>query len=125
MPDPGKLIFLVDDDLSVRRGLGALLAAAGYTVRTFDSSRAFLTWCKPGTTGCLVCDIVMPAPNGFDLVDTIRSQSPALSVIFVTAHDAPEIRRKADACKPVAYFRKPVDGDELIAALERACPDGK
>jgi CheY-like chemotaxis protein len=121
-PDPqngGSLIVVVDDDVSVRRGLSRLLSTAGYRVWTFASGRELLEWRTADTPSCLVLDVRMPGLSGVAVHEALRAAGQRVPVIFITGDaDIPETTR-ASAGSSVAILSKPVDDDELFATVQR------
>jgi FixJ family two-component response regulator len=119
-------LFVVDADPSARNGLARLLRAAGHDVRAFASAEAFLAALGDTTSGCLVLDARMPGLSGQKLQEELEARNVCLLPIVVTADDDPEARRKAQAMKAKAFFRKPVDGTALLDAVDWALrTDGK
>jgi CheY-like chemotaxis protein len=115
----GNLIVVVDDDVSVRRGLSRLLSTAGYRVWTFASGRELLEWQSADTPSCLVLDVRMPGLSGVALHEALRAAGQRVPVIFITGDaDIPEPTR-ASTGSSVAILSKPVDDDELFATLQR------
>ena len=110
-------VFVVDEDLSARRGLARLLRTAGHDVRAFASASELLDTIDPEASGCLVLDARAPGPSGAELLSELELRQIELRVIVITADDEPEIRRRAYAMKAVACFRKPVDGAALIDSI--------
>jgi len=110
-------VFLVDDDLSARRGLARLLRTAGHHVRAFASASELLDSLDPETSGCLVLDAGAPGPSGAELLAEIELRQVDLRVIVITAGDEPEIKRRAHAMNAVGCFRKPVDGAALLDSI--------
>src|SRR4030081_2350909 len=84
MSDPAPTVYLVDDDVSVLRGLGRLLAAAGMKVAAFDSPREFLGCFDPAAPGCLVLDVAMPGLNGLELQQPPPAGRTELPIVFLT-----------------------------------------
>jgi len=84
--DSPPTIFVVDDDLSVRRALDLLLRATGYTVETFASASEFLERADLTASGCLVLDVRMPGASGFDLHETLAAREHDIRVIFIAGH---------------------------------------
>lgn len=111
-------VFVVDDDLSARRGIARLLRAAGHDVHDFTSASEFLDAFDPGTSGCLVLDARMPGLSGEELQSELAARGVHLPIIVVTADDDPETRRRAEKMKAAGFFRKPVDGTALLDAIE-------
>ena len=116
----GETVYLVDDDASVRKGLGRLLRAAGYDVHVFDSAEEFLSTPRAKSDACVILDARMPWMSGTRLQDEIRARGMSLPVIFVTAEGSVGTRESALAFGAVAFFHKPVDGPALINAIEWA-----
>ena len=110
-------IFVIDDDVSARRGLTRLLRIAGFDVKDFDSPRSFLDKVDSGITGCLILDIRMPDLNGEELMSALRTKEIRLPVIFISSDDTPEARQMAQNVDASGFFRKPVDGTALIDTI--------
>jgi FixJ family two-component response regulator len=114
------VVFLVDDDASVRTGLTRLLESSGYAVEAFASAREFLA--REPSTGpcCLVLDVRMPGLSGLDLQQTLAAAGRRMSIVFVSGHvDAPMSARAMKA-GAVDLLTKPVDAKDLMQAVERA-----
>jgi FixJ family two-component response regulator len=120
MSDPAPTVYLVDDDVSVLRGLGRLLAAAGMKVAAFDSPREFLGRLDPAAPGCLVLDVAMPGLNGFELQQALAARGSALPVVFLTGRG--DIPMSVQAMKRGAadFLTKPVDDETLLATIRNA-----
>jgi len=110
-------VFVVDDDLSARRGLARLLRAAGHDVRVFASAEEFLDNFNPETFGCLVLDVRMPGMSGQELQAQLAARGVALPIIVISADDDSEARSTAHKINAAAFFRKPVDGAALLDAI--------
>ena len=117
-------VFVVDDDLSARSGLTRLLRTAGYHVNSFSNISVFLGKIDVATTGCLLLDARMPGFSIEELKEKLSGENVKLAVIFVTADDDIETRKKAKELKAVGFFRKPVDGTALLDAIEWALKSG-
>lgn len=113
-------VFLVDDDPSARNGLARFLRTAGHDVEDFESATDFLSDFQPTATGCVVLDARMPGLSFDELDSELKSRGIHLPLIFVTADDDPETRKKALDLKASGFFRKPVDGAALLDAIEWA-----
>ncbi len=110
-------IYLVDDDVSVRRGLKRLLLAAGYEVNAYALPDELLNSPISDKDACLILDARMPGLSGDALQAELAANGLKLPVIFVTADDDEQTRMKARALKAVGFFRKPVDGSALLDAV--------
>jgi FixJ family two-component response regulator len=116
----GSVVYIIDDDLSARSGLARLLRAAGYDVHPFESAGAFLDSLGTESTGCVVSDARMPGISGEDLHVELSKLPNALPLIIVTGDDDPETKRRAQEMHAAGFFRKPVDGNALLDAIEWA-----
>jgi FixJ family two-component response regulator len=114
------VVFVVDDDASVRKSLSRLISEAGYTVQTFASAREFLA--RPPSAGpsCVVLDVRMPGLNGLDLQHTLASAAHEIPIIFITGHGDISMSVKAMKAGAVDFLTKPFAGKELLGAIERA-----
>jgi FixJ family two-component response regulator len=120
MTDSEAIVFVVDDDPSVRRSLKRLIRSAGFTVESFASAQEFIEHPRPDMPGCLVLDIQMPGVSGLELQDEIARAGLNLPVIFLTGYGtvAPSVRAmKAGACD---FLEKPVDDNTLVEAIHQA-----
>jgi len=120
MTAAAPLVFVVDDDPSVRRSLTRLLASAGYTVEAFASAKEFLV--REPYTGpcCLVLDVRMPGLNGLDLQETLAATGRRMSIVFVTGHVDVPMSVRAMKRGAADLLTKPVDDRDLLAAIRRA-----
>jgi FixJ family two-component response regulator len=114
------LICVVDDDPSVVRSLGRLLASYGLTSRPFTSPQRFLA--EEGFSGanCLIVDIHMPRMSGYELANQLADERPDLPIIFITAQSEERDRWRHRAGSAVALLVKPFSDQELTSSLEQA-----
>ena len=114
------VVFLVDDDASVRTSLTRLLEMAGYAVESFASAREFLA--QEAFTGpcCLLLDVRMPGLTGLDLQETLTAARRRMSIVFVTGHVDVPMSVRAMKGGAVDLLTKPVDAADLLQAIERA-----
>ena len=110
-------VFVVDDDLSARGGLSRLLRTAGYNVLSFATTNAFLKKIDDHSSGCVLLDARMPGFSNVELKEMLYKYSQKLAIIFVTADDDDDTRKKAKELNAVGFFRKPVDGTALLDAI--------
>jgi FixJ family two-component response regulator len=115
------MVYLIDDDESVRKALQRLLRSAGLDVKTFPSAEEFLQSENLGEKrACIILDIRMPGLTGFDLQEKLASKGVRIPVITVSAFDDAASRERARKLGATAFFRKPVDGEALIDAIHWA-----
>lgn len=113
-------IFLIDDDPSVRRALGRVMTQAGLTWEAFESADHFLESADLDRSGCVLADMTMLGTNGLGLKDRLNATHHTLPLIFLTAEDTPEIRAAAREAGAHGFFRKPMDTQALLDAIEWA-----
>lgn len=124
MPDAKPIVFVVDDDVSVRESLEALIQFAGWEARAFDSAKAFLPTARAQGPNCLVLDVNLPDLNGLDLQAMVARERAEMPIIFISGYgDVPKTVRAMKA-GAVEFLTKPFDNDILLdairAALERS-----
>jgi FixJ family two-component response regulator len=115
-----SLVFVVDDDASVRKSLARLVKNAGYEVETFASVRDFLARPPYDGPSCLVLDVRMPGLTGLDLQEALRATGQRLSIVFITGGG--DIRASVKAMKggAVDVLTKPLDEGTLLTAIQQA-----
>lgn len=118
-------IYVIDDDASVRRALGRIMTSAGLDWEAYDSAESFLEVARPGGGGCIVADMTMPGLTGIDLKLLLDASSVRLPMILLTAQDTEETRAAAREAGAAAYFRKPVDIQALLDAIQWAARPAK
>jgi FixJ family two-component response regulator len=115
-----QTVFIIDDDLSARRGLARLVRIAGYPVQVFDSAESFLAEKEEHPAGCILLDVQMPEMTGPELQESLLQADYTLPIIFVSAHgDVPTATRTMKK-GAMDFLTKPVDRDELLEAIEKA-----
>jgi FixJ family two-component response regulator len=113
-------VAVVDDDLSVRRGLERLLISAGYRVETFASAREFFARVTAARPGCLVVDVSMPRQSGLHLHDELVAGGYDIPVIFITGAGDMATPNRAMKAGAAAFLSKPFDDEVLLRAVEHA-----
>ena len=114
------VVFVVDDDPSVRRALKRSLRSMGFEVKTFASGEEFLDFSHEGLRGCLVLDVRMPGLTGLDLQEQLAECGAAVPIVFITAHQDRDVRRRAMEAGADAYLMKPFDDQVLLDAIRSA-----
>ena len=115
-----QIVHVVDDDDLARSGTTRLLAAAGFDSRTYDSGLGFLAAIEPEMAGCIILDVRLPDQNGLDVQTALAERAVTLPIIFVTGHGEIPDTVRAIQRGAVDFLTKPVNGDVLLAAVERA-----
>jgi len=120
MLQKAPIVFVVDDDISVRESLEALIRHEGLQVECFKSAEAFLARPRAAVPSCLILDVFLPDLNGLDLQQRIADERSSMPIIFLTGHgDVPSTVRamKAGAAE---FLTKPFDGAVLLTAIRGA-----
>jgi FixJ family two-component response regulator len=101
VPHGTPVVFVVDDDVSVRESLELLIDSAGWQPEAFASAMEFLASPRPLSPSCLVLDVSLPGLNGLDLQERITAERVDMPIIFITGHgDVPMTRNSRTACAP-------------------------
>jgi FixJ family two-component response regulator len=108
------LVLVVDDDLSVRRALDRLLSSVGFAVGVFASGSELLASPASRAADCIVLDVHLGGPDGFEVCLDLRAAGVATPVIFITAHDSATTRTRAATFSRSAFLPKPFDATVLI-----------
>jgi FixJ family two-component response regulator len=119
MTAAAPMVFVVDDDPSVRKSLTRLIKSAGHAVEAFASAREFLARERYAGPCCLVLDVRMPGLTGVDLQEALAGAGRRMSIVFVTGHGDISMSVKAMKGGAVDFLTKPVDDKDLLAAIER------
>jgi FixJ family two-component response regulator len=114
------LVFVVDDDASVRKSLVRLIKAAGYEAEAFGSVGDFLARRPYDGPCCLVLDVRMPGRTGLDLQEALRAAGQRLSIVFITGYRDVPTSVRAMKGGAVDFLTKPVDEGTLLGAIEQA-----
>ncbi|HET9703788.1 MAG TPA: response regulator [Vicinamibacterales bacterium] len=114
------VVFVVDDDASVRRGLVRLLSSAGFDARPFDSAPAFGAAPRDDAPSCLLLDQRMPEQTGLQLQQALAGDAAILPIIFLTGHADVPLSVQAMKAGAFDFLTKPVDEGQLIDAVTRA-----
>jgi FixJ family two-component response regulator len=120
MSAAAELVGVVDDDLSVRRGLRRLFKSADYAAETFASAEDYLAREIFEGPTCLVLDVRMPGLNGLELQETLQTRGGCEQIIFITGHSDVPTCTQAMKKGAVDFLLKPFDTGELIEAVARA-----
>ena len=124
MAEAKFVVFVVDDDESVRDSVKMLIESVGYHVVTFESAEDFLDSSFRGSPCCLILDIRLPGMSGFKLQEYLLNSQVHIPVIFITGHDRYRMEGEAMRLGAIAYLRKPFDEQYLLDAIQLAREKG-
>jgi FixJ family two-component response regulator len=122
-PDPADevpIVFVVDDDISVRESIEALIRVAGWSPETFASAREFLARPHTVAPSCLVLDVSLPDLNGLELQARIAGDRTDMPIIFITGFGDVPMTVKAMKAGAVEFLTKPFSDDALLGAIAQA-----
>jgi len=118
--EPAPIIFVVDDDVSVRESLELLIQNEGWRVRTFASAQEFLSWPRAVVPSCLVLDVCLPGLDGLELQKRVASERTAMPIVFIAG--CADVRTTVQAMKggAVEFLTKPFSDEVLLTAVRQA-----
>ena len=115
-----SMVFAIDDDVSVRRGLTRLLRSAGYKSETFESASDFLARQPHSGPSCVIVDVRMPGLNGIELQEDLIKRRREEPLVFITGHGDIPMCAQAMKAGAVDFLRKPFRNDELLQCVQNA-----
>lgn len=120
MSEERPVVFVVDDDPSIRDALEDLLHSVGLEARLFGSTREFLHSERPDAPGCLVLDVRLPGPSGLDFQRDLASSGIHLPIVFISGHGDIPMSVRAMKAGAVEFLTKPFRDQELLDAINAA-----
>jgi FixJ family two-component response regulator len=114
------IVFVVDDDISVRESLDLLIHCAGWQPETFASAQDFLDRPRALVPNCLVLDVSLPGLNGLDLQNRVAVERSDMPIIFITGHGDVPMTVRAMKAGAVEFLTKPFSDDVLLNAVRQA-----
>jgi DNA-binding NtrC family response regulator len=119
MKEESALVFVVDDDMSIRESLRNLIRSAGLTVKTFSSAQEFLASQRPQVPSCLVLDVQLPGLSGLDLQQELAKANIQIPIIFLTGHGDIPMSVRAIKAGALEFLTKPFDDEDLLEAIHQ------
>lgn len=120
MNEQEAVVYVVDDDQSVREALASLLRSTGRRVETFTSATAFLESNLPNIPSCLILDVRMPGVSGLDLQKRLTELNTTIPIVFISAHGDIPTSVRAIKAGAVEFLTKPFRDDDLLRAINEA-----
>lgn len=120
MKDADPIVFVVDDDASVRDAVRKLISSVGLRVETFGSTREFLDAKRPQAPACLVLDVRLPDLSGLEFQRDLAKANIQIPIIFITGHADIPMTVRAMKAGAVEFLTKPFRGQELLDAIQDA-----
>ena len=120
MPHDAGIVFVVDDDISVRESLETLIRTAGWRTETFESAQEFLDRPRVRAPSCLVLDVALPGLSGLDLQKRLAVERTELPIIFITGYGDVPMTVQAMKGGAVEFLTKPFGDEVLLSAIHHA-----
>jgi FixJ family two-component response regulator len=120
MSDSSPIVFVVDDDLSIRDALTSLIRSVGLRIQTFGSAGEFLTHQRQDAPACLVLDVRLPGSSGLDLQHALAASQITIPIIFITGHGDIPMTVRAMKAGAVEFLTKPFRDQDLLDAVQQA-----
>ena len=120
MSDGEAMVFVIDDDESMREALKSLIRSVGLRVETFASAQEFLESRRPNVAACLILDVRMPGLSGLDLQRDLVDRNIHIPIIFITGHGDIPMSVRAMKAGAVEFLTKPFRDQDLLDAIQQA-----
>jgi FixJ family two-component response regulator len=118
--DADAIVFVVDDDPSIREAVKSLISLAGLRVETFGTAQEFLRNERPDLPGCVVLDVELPGLSGLDLQRELTTHGIKLPIIFITGHGDIPMSVRAMKAGATEFLTKPFRDQDLLDAIQQA-----
>jgi len=118
MTEQPPIVFVVDDDASIRDALKSLIRSVGLRVELFGSPREFLQWKRPDAASCLVVDVRLPGKSGLDFQRELADANIHIPIVFVTGHGDIPMSVRAMKAGAVEFLTKPFRDQDLLDAIQ-------
>jgi FixJ family two-component response regulator len=115
-----SMVFVVDDDASIRAAVKSLLKSVGLRSESFGSTEEFVSAVRPDTPSCLVLDVRLPGMSGLDFQAELENRGVRIPIIFITAHGDIPMTSRAMKAGAVEFLPKPFQKRELLEAIHQA-----
>jgi FixJ family two-component response regulator len=112
------VVYVIDDDESVREGVADLLRSVGHTVQSFVSAQEFLDSTRPDAPGCIVLDVRLPGPSGLEVQRTLIKSNSQLPIIFISGHGDIPMSVRAIKSGAIEFLTKPLHEQQLLDAVQ-------
>ena len=120
MSQAAPVVFVVDDDISVRESLELMIRCAGWQPEIFASAQEFLIHPRVVIPSCLVLDVSLPGLNGLDLQKRVAAERPDMPIIFITGHGDVPMTVQAMKAGAIEFLTKPFSDEILLSAIRHA-----
>ena len=118
MTEPQPIVFIIDDDISVREGISDLLRSVGLGAQTYASTQEFVSSKRPDARGCIILDVRLPGRSGLDFQQILGELGIRLPVIFISGHGDIPISVRAMKSGAIEFLTKPINEQQLLDAVQ-------
>jgi FixJ family two-component response regulator len=118
--DADAIVFVVDDDPSIREAIKSLISLVGVRVETFGAAQEFLRFERPDLPGCVVLDVELPGLSGLDLQRELAAHGIKIPIIFITGYGDIPMSVRAMKAGATEFLTKPFRDQDLLDAIEQA-----
>jgi FixJ family two-component response regulator len=118
MKEEQPVVYVIDDDASVREGMADLLRSVGHKVESFGSAQEFLNSKRPDVPACIVLDVRLPGPSGLEFQRTLTKSGIQLPIIFISGHGDIPMSVRAIKSGAIEFLTKPVHEQQLLDAVQ-------
>lgn len=125
MAELEAVVYIIDDDASMRASIESLLRSVGHTVVTFDSTQSFLEFSRPDGPACVVLDVRMPGASGLELQRELAAAGSVIPIIFVTGHGDIAMSVAAMKAGALEFLTKPFRDQDLLDAVHRGVEEDR
>lgn len=120
LPETLPIVFVLDDDISVRESLAPLIESVGWRAKTFASAQEFLSQPRSNVPSCLVLDVSLPDLNGLDVQGLVAADRPEMPIVFITGYGDVPMTVRAMKAGAIEFLTKPFSDEVLIGAVRDA-----
>ena len=118
MKEDQPVVYVIDDDASVREGVAHLLRSVGHKVQSFGSTQEFLESKRPDVPGCIVLDVRLPGPSGLEFQRTLIKSNIPVPIIFISGHADISMSVRAIKSGAIEFLTKPLNEQQLLDAVQ-------
>ncbi len=120
MTEEQPIVYVVDDDASVRDAIGNLLDSVGFSAVVFGSTEEFMRAPRPTSAACLVLDVRLPGKSGLEFQEDLEKSGIKIPIIFITAHGDIPMTKRAMKAGAIEFLTKPFEKNDLLEAIDQA-----
>ncbi len=125
MAELDPVVYVIDDDASVRASIESLLRSVGHSVAAFDTTHSFLKFSRPEGPACMVLDVRLPGASGLELQQELAAAGSVIPIIFITGHGDIAMSVAAMKAGALEFLTKPFRDQDLLDAVHRGLEEDR